>query len=155
MSDSRGGGIPLKRLLAVSLMFLSTLPSRAQNDAKTKELTARETELSQALVRGDWKAVQNIEADDLIFTTADGSITHKSDDVENLRSGKMKFESIDMRDVVVQDLGDVGVVKGTLIEKVQYQTTDISGTYCFTDVWAKRGGRWWLVAGHEALVPAK
>jgi ketosteroid isomerase-like protein len=135
-------------------MLLGTVSLAAQNSGKAKELTARESEFSEALLRGDWKALQQIEADDLIFTNADGSVTHKSDDVTNLRLGNFKFESIKMGDVTVQDFGDVAVVTGQLTEKVQYKTTDLSGLYRFTDVWVRRDEKWQLVAGHETLVPS-
>ena len=90
-------------------------------------MTAREAEFSQVLLRSDWKALEQIEADDLIFTNADGSVTHKSDDETNLRSGNVKFDSIDMRNVNVQDFGDIAVVTGQLTERGRYKTTDLSG----------------------------
>jgi hypothetical protein len=77
----------LKRLIAIAFVLLGTVLSlEAQNSGKAKELTAREAEFSQVLLRSDWKALEQIEADDLIFTNADGSVTHKSDDETNLRS---------------------------------------------------------------------
>jgi ketosteroid isomerase-like protein len=145
----------LKCLIAIPLVLLGTVLSlAAQNSSKAKELTTRESEFSETLLRGDWKALERIEGDDLIFTNADGSVTHKSDDVANLRLGNFKFESIKMDDVSVQDFGDVAVVTGQLTEQVQYKTTDLSGRYRFTDVWVRRDGRWQLVAGHETLLPS-
>ena len=147
----------MRHLIAIVLVLVGALfPLRAEDGGRTKELTARETEFNQALLRGDWKAVEQIEADDLIFTNADGSVTHKSDDVSNLRSGDLKVDSIEMSDVIVQNLGNVAVVTGKLLERAHYRTTDLSGTYRFTDVWTRRLGRWQLVAGQETRVsPAK
>lgn len=145
----------MKYPITIALVFFGTLLLlEAENSDKTSELRATEADFNQALLRTDWKAIEQIEADDLIFTNADGSVTHKSDDVANLRSGNLKFESIDMSDVTVRDLGNVAVVTGELVEKVRYKTTDISGTYRFTDVWAKRSGNWVLVTGQETLVPS-
>ena len=79
-------------------------------------------------------------------------MTSKSDEVDSLESGDIKFESIEMSDVKVHDLGNVAVVMGKLIERVRYKTTDLSGTYRFTDVWAKRNGRWQIVAGHDSRI---
>ena len=147
----------MRHLIAIVLVLVGALfPLRAEDGGRTKELTARETEFNQALLRGDWKAVEQIEADDLIFTNVDGSVTHKSDDVSNLRSGDLKVDSIEMSDVIVQNLGNVAVVTGKLLERAHYRTTDLSGTYRFTDVWTRRLGRWQLVAGQETRVsPAK
>jgi len=109
----------------------------AESSDTTSELRAREADFNQALLRSDWRALGQIEADDLIFTNADGSVTHKSDEVANLRSGNLKFASIDMSDITVKDLENVGVVTGQLVERVQYKTTDISSAYRFTDVGTK------------------
>jgi ketosteroid isomerase-like protein len=128
----------------------------AQKKDVAKELIAAEEDFSDALVREDWKAVEEVYADDLVFTSTDGSVTHKTEEVASVRSGDLKLESIKMADLNVQDLGHVAVVTGKIVEKGRYKTADVSGTYCFTDVWVKRNGRWQLVTGHETLVtPAK
>jgi ketosteroid isomerase-like protein len=135
------------------IALVSLLPAGAQNGGTATELIALESRFSQALVSGDWKAVEQIESDDLLFTNADGSVTRKADDVNSLRSADTKFESIDMSDTDVLDLGDVAVVTGKLVEKGRYKASDISGSYRFTDVWARRNGKWQLVRGQEALLP--
>jgi len=143
----------LKPTIAIAFVALLTLLSvEAQSRGTAKELVALESRFSQALLNGDWKLLAQIEADDLIFTNANGSVTRKVDDLAGLQSGDMKFESIDMSDVHVQDFGDVAVVTGRLVEKGRYKTTDLSGTYRFTDVWARRNSRWQLVTGQETLV---
>jgi len=59
------------------------------------------------------------------------------------------LDSIEMSDVKVQDLGSVAVVTGRVVETGRFKTNDLSGVYRFTDIWAKRNGRWQIVAGHE------
>lgn len=143
----------MKHLALVAFVALVTcLSAKAQRGDEATELTAVEQRFSQALLRADWKMVEEIEADDLVFTNADGTVTHKSDDVGGLQSGDAKFESIEMSDVKVQGLGDVAVVTGKLVERGRYKDADVSGTYRVTDVWAKRNGRWQLVAGQEARI---
>ena len=140
----------MKHLVVLGLILMS-IRLFAMDPIKdtTKELIAVEKNLNNALVHSDWKAIQQMYANDLIFTNADGSVTHKLDDVTSIRSGDVKFDSIEMSDEKVQDLGDVAVTTGKVVEKARYKTTDLSGTYRFTDVWAKRNGRWQLVAGQE------
>ena len=147
----------MKYLGAIGAVLLGTcLFAMAQNRDAAKELIAVEHRFNDALLRADWKIVEQLEADDLVFTNADGSVTHKSDDVGSIRSGDTKFEAIEMSDLKVQDLGDVAVVTGKLVEKGRYKATDVSGTYRFTDVWVKRNGSWQLVTGQETLYsPAK
>ena len=128
--------------------------SRTPSADTSKTLIAAEQALSNGLLRGDWKIIEETYADDIVFTEADGSVHHKSDSVREMQSGDVKFTSIEMSDVHVQDLGNVAVVTGKLIEKGHYKTDDLSGTYRFTDVWVKRNSRWQLVAGHESRIPS-
>jgi ketosteroid isomerase-like protein len=144
----------MKQTIIIGFIALASLLSVGpQNSSTATELIALESRFSQALVSGDWKAVEQIEADDLLFTNADGSVTRKADDVNSLRSADAKFEAIDMSDRDVLDLRDVVVVTGKLVEKGRYKGLDISGTYRFTDVWARKNGKWQLVRGQEALLP--
>src|SRR5215469_1735988 len=133
----------LKNSGIVGLAFFGCcLFARAQSSDLAKQIIALENRFSDALVQADWKAIEEIEADDLLFTTADGLVSHKSDDVDSLRSSDTKFESIEMSDVRVRNFGDVAVATGRLIERGRYKAADISGTYRFTDVWEKRSGKW-------------
>ena len=137
-------------LLAVASVCLVTM---AQTPDATKQMIALEKSLDNAFLHGDWKAIETLYADDMMFTNADGSITHKKDDVDSIKSGDLKFESLEMSDVRVQYFGNVAVITSQIVGKSHYKTTDLSGTYRLTDVWAKRNGKWQLVAGHETLVP--
>lgn len=140
----------MKSSLGIGLVLLGICLSRVtQNRDTAKELIAVEQKFNDALVRSDRKAVEQMYADDLVFTNADGSVTHKSDEIATIKSGDEKLDFIEMSDVKVQDLGDVAVTTGRLVEKGRYKAEDLGGTYRYTDVWAKRNGRWQLVAGQE------
>ena len=127
--------------------YLDVAQSRVE-----KDLIALENRFNEALVRADLKTIEDIEADDLIFTDSSGMVTTKGDELQSMRSGDVKFESIKMDNTRVQDFGNLAVVTGRLVEKAQYKDADISGTYRFTDVWAKRKAKWEHVAGQETLV---
>ncbi len=142
----------LRYLGLVALLVAGTCGfAVAQNADTAKELVTLENRYNDALVRADWKMLETIEADDLIFTNADGSVSHKPDLVSSLKSGDVRFESIAMSEVKVQSFGKVGVVTGRLIVKALYKANDISGAYRFTDVFAKRHGKWEHVTGQETL----
>jgi ketosteroid isomerase-like protein len=107
------------------------------------------------LLVGDWKTVDGLMGEDLIFTDSDGEVTGKKYQMDVFKSGDFKLDSAEMTDVKVQDLGNVAVATGKLVEKARYKGEDASGTYRFTDVWVKRDGKWWNVTGHESRVVEK
>jgi ketosteroid isomerase-like protein len=147
--------IPKSTRLCLTALLLAAacLTAVAGKKDTVTELMAAEHNLSDAFLLADWKALERLYADDMVFTGADGSVTHKMDDVNAMRSGDLKFESMEISDAKIQDFGRVAVVTLKLVEKARYKTVDLSGTYRLTDVWAKRDGQWQLVAGQETLCP--
>ena len=137
--------------LIAAVLFGCTHVAMAQSST-SGDLIQLENRFNDALVRADLKTIEEIEADDLIFTDATGTVTSKAEEMQSLKSGDIKFESIQMTDARTQDFGDIAVVTGRLVEKAQYKNADISGTYRFTDVWAKRKSKWEHVAGQETLL---
>jgi len=136
------------RALAFAVMCLS-LPAAAQQPDTSKELISTEQAFNAALTHGDWSAVEAFLGEDLVFTDSDGVLSGKSDQVAEIKSGYLKLESIEVSNVRVQDLGNVAVVTGRLLEKGRYKGSDASGVYRFTDVWTRRNGKWKLIAGQE------
>jgi hypothetical protein len=53
----------------------------------------------------------------------------------------------------VRVLGEAAVVTGRITVKAAYKGQDISGSYRFTDVFARNGGRWVCVASQSTMVP--
>src|SRR5260370_11676482 len=134
----------------IALLALGvSLVAGTQGRDTAREMISDEQIFNEALIRGDWKTMDTLETEELIFTGADGTVSGKSSQIGEIKSGFVKFESIEMSEVKVQDLGNAAVVTGKVVEKGRYKDTDLSGVYRFTDVWAKRNGKWSLVAGQE------
>src|SRR5262249_6173939 len=125
---------PLVTFAAVAIL----LPATAFGRDISAQIIAAEDAYNQALVRGDWRTIEKMESEDFVFTGDDGSVKGRSHQIDVLKSGSVKFEEVKASDVKVQDLGDVAVATGRLVEKGHYENDDIGGTYRFTDVWVKR-----------------
>ena len=143
----------MNRIKVVALLLVGCCSLAAAQNSTAKDLIALENRFNEGLVRGDVAVIEELEANDLIFTDAAGVVTNKTEEIQSIKSGEVKFESIKMDNTQVQDFGNLAVVTGRLVEKAKYKNADISGTYRFTDVWAKRKGKWEHVAGQETLVP--
>ena len=95
------------------------LQVRYGSEQRSGDLIRLESRFNDALVRADIKTIEEIEAVDLIFTDATGTVTSKADEMQTLKLGDIKFESIQMTDTRTQDFGDIAVVTGRLVEKAQ------------------------------------
>jgi hypothetical protein len=109
-------------------------------------LRALDQGCAQAMVQRNLEVLELIEADEFTFTTPDGTIMTKAQDLETIRSGDIVYDSLTLEDVKVKVFGDAGVVTGRALVKGRYKTFDISGAYRYTVTFVKRQGRWQAVA---------
>jgi ketosteroid isomerase-like protein len=77
---------------------------------------------------------------------------HRSEWINAALSGYeiVSFSFLDA-DVVVH--GDTGIVHSRYSQIGNLGTTDLSGVFRLTDVWARREGTWQVLARHSSLVP--
>ncbi|MBD1842697.1 nuclear transport factor 2 family protein [Cyanobacteria bacterium FACHB-63] len=115
---------------------------------KETTIEALEEHLRQAMLNSDISTLDELIADDLLFTLPTGLVIDKQTDLEAHRSGIQKFIRIEIDDRQIHHYGDWAVV--TL--KAEITAKVFSGTYRFTRVWAKRQNRWQIVAGHASQV---
>jgi ketosteroid isomerase-like protein len=103
-------------------------------------------------VKGDVAMIDRILADDFSYTNADGRIMTKTQHLEDIKSQAYKVESINLENLKVRVFGDAAVVTVGQMEKSQWKGKDSSGQYLFTDIYAKRNGKWQIVAGHGCKI---
>ncbi len=113
-----------------------------------EEIEALEERLRQAMLNSDIYTLDELIADDLLFTLPTGLVIDKQTDLEAHRSGIQKFIRIKIDDRQIHHYSDWAVV--TL--KAEMTAKVFSGTYRFTRVWVKRQNRWEIVAGHASQV---
>jgi ketosteroid isomerase-like protein len=101
---------------------------------------------------GNAARLSEIIADDWMGINQDGSKGTKQEYVNGVKSGTDKIESFEMGPMEVKVLGNVAVVQGSDTEKSTYKGKDSSGKYAWTDVFAKRGGKWQAVRSQVAKV---
>jgi ketosteroid isomerase-like protein len=139
----------------VMAVLLTALPAAAQAPSSTsQELMKLENAWSEASMKRDGAALQRFYADEYVFTDADGVVTHKSDEIQNLTSGMFRLKSYKFDDLQVHLYGEVAVVTGrnTISGVWEDIGRDVSGPYRFTDVFVMRDGRWQCVASQSSRV---
>jgi ketosteroid isomerase-like protein len=101
-------------------------------------------ELAIAHLRTDVAALDRIRADDIVFTTADGRVLQKAQ--MQLAQGDLVLSVYAQDDVRVRVYGDAAVATGRITSEGMFRGQPRAGQTRFTRVFAKRGGRWQLVA---------
>jgi ketosteroid isomerase-like protein len=112
-----------------------------------------EDKLRQAMLTSDVSILNELIADDLVWTMHTGLIVNKQYDLEAHRLGIFKFTQIDVSDREIHHYGDCAVV--TLKAKLAgiHNGQAFSETFCLTRVWLQRQNDWQIIAGHVSVLP--
>ena len=117
------------------------------NDGVKDAISAMEKTLREATVKGDSSVAEKMLADDYHgFSAASQSGTDKKTTVDNLKSGKLKYSSIDVASEDVQVYSPMlAVAHGEANVKGTMNGKAVDGKYHFGRVWTKRAGKWQAV----------
>src|SRR4051812_22781145 len=117
-------------------------PDSADGDVTALDVLNRE--YIRCVVRADADAFDKILADDFLCAQPDGSLLDKPAFLQRTRDAQ-PLASMVIDDVRIRVIGDVAIVHGhTRYELIDRRT----GEGRYTDVWARRGGRWLAVSAH-------
>jgi len=108
----------------------------------------------QAMVAKDVAALEAMIADDLVYTHSSARLDTKKSLIDNMLSGATVYAACDPSEVAAQDLGDTVVLTGIAAIKVVVSGTPNAFRVRFTDVYARRAGRWQMVTWQSTRLPA-
>jgi len=117
-------------------------PDSAPSDVEI--LRGLNSDYIRSVQNGDVQRFREILADDFSASLGDGTVVDRTAFLD-ATARPVTISQLQAHDVQVRVLGDVAVIHG----RTTYTTADgraASGRY--TDVWAKRGGRWLAIAAH-------
>jgi ketosteroid isomerase-like protein len=107
----------------------------------------------QAMAAKDIATLNDVLADDLIYTHSSARLDTKQSLIGNMQSGSTVYQSVVPSDVQAQDLGDAVVLTGIARIKVTSGGKPMDFGVRFTDVYAKRGGKWQMVTWQSTKLP--
>ena len=113
------------------------------------EIIALENRRIEAMIKGDIQALEEILADDLIYTHTTARLDTKTSFIEAISSGRSNYRSVEREDVKVRQFGDTAVVTG----HAKFHVGDNKFEARFLDVYAKRDGVWQMVAWQSTKLP--
>jgi hypothetical protein len=145
----------MKNILIILLLILfGVAPALAQgSDDKPPKMSAAEEAIRitqsrrfEAMMRGEMKLLDKLLDDDLTYTHSNGIVDTKTDLIESLKTGQVKYDSIESTDIHVRFFRETAVVTGQAHMKVRLQGPPLDFRVRFTEVYVKRGKQWLLVA---------
>ena len=131
--------------LAVAAVFGGT----PKADAK-KAVLAAEQEFIAAMIKHDKAALEKLLADDLVYIHSSSKSETKAEVIQAVTSGSATYESIEFRDTMVRQYGDVVVT--THKAAIKTKQSGVSNLLV-THVWVKNKGGWQFASRQASRLP--
>jgi ketosteroid isomerase-like protein len=146
----------MRRLLIAAMILLLIVPSLAvgqvggnKQKPKNKNEQAVLKQLDswiEALKRNDITALNRIIAEDFMLVEVNGNLLNREQDLEPVKSGDLKFQSLTTEDVKVFVYGETAIVTGRGVYEITYKGKASTIRERFFDVFQKRKGQWRVIA---------
>jgi ketosteroid isomerase-like protein len=135
----------------VSRQRTANAPVDVGDQDTIREIVEMERQAKEASLRRDPDFPQRTLADDYVAITPLGTVTTKKDAISARRSGQLRYDTIDVTDMVIRLYGDTAIVTARADVKGHQLGEDFSGPYRYTRVWVRRSGHW-QAASYQATV---
>ena len=123
---------------------------RAQgNSAAEQEVLKVEKERLQAFQRADAATLESIFAPEFTFVSANGEYHTLAELLSDVRTGRLKYTSLQHSDVKVRVYGDTAVLTGRSGSKYVQDGKPGGAPRSYLNVYIKRDGKWRLVIRQE------
>ena len=126
-------------------------PMDSGDEAAIREIVDMERQAKEASLHRDADFSQKTLAEDYVAITPLGQVTTKQDTLSARKSGQLRYDTINVTNMVVRVYGDTAVVTARADVKGHQLGEDFSGPYRYTRVWVRRSGRWQTVS-YQATV---
>ena len=119
-----------------------TTDTANRDDLET--LTALNRDYIHSVQHGDVRRFDEILAPDFLCSNPDGSLVDKSAFLAQTAK-PVAISGLAIDDVRIRIMGDVAIIHA----RTSYRTAEGQQRHgCYTDVWARRDGRWLAVSAH-------
>lgn len=141
---------PLIVVLALVLSVDASTASKSQGASALAELSRLETVWNEAHLKGDEAALDRLWADDLTVTVPSMPIMTKTEALEFVRSGRMRFQRYQTSGVRIRVYEKAAVVTGRLQRTRTINGQEVADDWQFTKLYIRKGKQWQVVAWHAS-----
>jgi ketosteroid isomerase-like protein len=118
-------------------------PGMSQSGGSAEQqIRALEEQARQAALRNDPSFLDQHATDDYVAITSTGDNMTKTQMVQAMRSGAIRYQSIEPRNLTVRTFGDTAIVNGEATLSMTRNGQPVAGNFRFTRVWVRQGGDW-------------
>ena len=103
--------------------------------------------------RNDAAAIENVLSADYMYTSSEGSLNTREQEIARFKSGKIKIDSAELTEQKVRIIGNAGAIEtGKFHVKGKNDGKAFDEVERYTTTWTWRSGRWQIVADHTSSI---
>lgn len=142
-------------LIALSMLLSADIDLYGSDTVKEQKgvLTA-DMERTEAQIKQDAATLDRLLGDDLIYVHASGLVQGKAEFIADLRSSRRIYKKVTNSDVNVRVLKDAAVITAKSQITVSFEGKENELSLQVIEVYAKRNGRWLLIAYQSTRLKA-
>ena len=142
--------------LAIVCFGLSAFAQAPSNrDQVQKQLLAIEDAIAVANNKCDYDYFRQIEAEEFLFTDAQGNVSTRTEDLAGEKDCKPRDVSRAVDEPRLILSGNTAVLSARSTISVEREGKPFKVQTRFTDVFLWRDNRWQLIAGHSSRIPTR
>ena len=126
-------------------------PDTQKPPTATDDVGVTHTRWWDALVSGDVVALDTLLGDDLTLHDPFGGVGTKAGDLENLRSGKLKYHSITDEEPLIRLHGDTAIVTGPADIQFEWEGQPALVKVNYTAVYGWTSPHWRMLAWQSTI----
>ena len=142
-------------VLSVNLHARTTRPQTnaigPRDEEVVREIVDLERQAKDAALHRDAAFSERTLAEDYVAISPLGQVIGKAETVAARRTAQLRYDSIEVTDMVVRLYGSTAVVTARADVRGKELGEEFSGPYRFTRVWVRRNGHWQTVS-YQATV---
>ena len=138
--------VKLIALVLVTICLLVVPLAWSQGGTVEEQVKALADQFSQAFGKADTGFMEKYFADDFTGIHSDGKLSTKAQEIDNVKSGSLKWASVDVHERKIRVYGETAVVVALSSSTGTFNGKPYSGDFRTTQVWVKHKGNWKVVA---------
>jgi hypothetical protein len=133
-------------LVLITLSLLVVPMAWSQGGNAEQQIKTLGEQLNAATLKADTSFLEKVLADDYTGVRGDGSVLTKAQEIEKYKSGAIKYETNEIKDLKIRVYGHTAVSTSLSSSKNIRDGQQHIGTTRNIRVWVKQNGNWKCVA---------
>lgn len=117
------------------------------------EVRAADDARIRAMLEADYDALEKLLGEDLVYTHGNAASDGKAAYMRNLRSGKVRYLSVERSDMRIRVYGEAALMHGMVVLRSRRDGAERHLHNAFMNVWVKGSGGWQMVAWASTPLP--